>query len=73
MAVLALLIIGKAVAIWAVLGGLTLALWHWVRTKQEPHVADSDDGHNAHERPILQMGPRIGWYIRAVEWPESDG
>ncbi len=73
MAVLALLIIGKAVAIWAVLGGLTLALWHWVRTKQDAHVADSNDGHNAHQGPTLQIGPGIGWYIRAVEWPESDG
>lgn len=72
MAVLAVPILRSAVAIWIVVGGLALALGYWVRTWTERKAVDNNDDHKEPQGPTLQIGPQIGWYIRAVDWPDTD-
>jgi hypothetical protein len=71
MAVLAALIVWKAVAIWIVLSALVLGVGRRLRTRAGRDLED-DGGHTAPERPVLQVGPRGGWYIRSVDWPDAD-
>jgi hypothetical protein len=70
MAVLAVLIVWKAVAL-VVLLGLLLVVGHRLRTKPRRDL-ENDGGHTALQGPVLQIGPRVGWYIRAVDWPDAD-
>lgn len=72
--VVAVLMAWKAMIMPIALGGVAFGVRHRVRSHTHPDI--SEGSRNGTSRapigPVRAAGPTVGWYIRAVDWPDAE-